>query len=306
MSQDFSTVALLASIKRRGMLPSTDETLATADFLAIATEEIQSYITELLVSVREEYAVSSYDVATVVGTEAYRLPPRATGDALRDVLLSDGQGNYHPLSRVEPSRRYDYGSTGEASGYVLEDNSVILIPAPSTSHTLRMMYFRQPSKLVETSAVATISSIDVTRLIITTTASIPSTFTSGVVLDVVDEKPGFRCLTIDAATTGTVSGTTITLSSALPSTVEAGDYVCLAGESPVPQIPVSLHPLLAQRVVVKCLEALGDKGVNAAKAICDEMRKSAVTLLTPRTQGSARVIVNFNGPGWSRRTRRRY
>lgn len=306
MSQDFSTTALLASIKRRGMIPTTDEALSTSDFLAIATEELQSYITELLVSVREEYGISDYDQTTTVGEDTYGLPPRAAGDSLRQVLLSDGAGNYYPLSRIEPNRRYDYSSSGEPSGFVVEDHSVILVPSPSTATTLRMKYFRQASALVVTSAVATVSSINGARTVVTTSSTIPATFTSGVSLDVVDNLPGFRCLTIDAATTGTVSGTTITFSSALPDTVTAGDYVCLAGESPVPQIPVSLHPLLAQRTAQKCLEALGDKRSRDAKEICDEMRRSAITLLTPRTQGNNRVIVNHNAPGWSRRIRRRF
>ncbi len=178
-----------------------------------------------------------------------------------------------------------------------------LVPTPSTG-TLRLFYFGRPNSLVATSAVATISSIDVTRLIVTTTATIPSTMTSGVSVDFVDATPGFRSLAIDQATTGTVAGTTVTLSTALPASVLAGDYVCLAGESPVPQIPVELHPLLAQRVVVKALEALAPDKMVAAKAICDEMRKSALTLLTPRAEGSARVIVNRYAPGFGRFGRR--
>lgn len=132
----------------------------------------------------------------------------------------------------------------------------------------------------------------------TTVGAVPSTFSSGVTLDVVNHNPGFRILVLDAATTGTVSGTTITFSVALPASVVAGNYVCLAGESPVPQLMPEAHPLLAQRIVVKSLEALGDKKVDGAMATCERMKKELLARLMPRTKGAIQYVVNRNGPGF--------
>lgn len=296
MAQDFTTTALLASVKRRGMLPSSDQTFTTADYLAFATEEMQTYVMNVLLSANEDYATATADVTLVSGTNAYNIPARASNEALRNVLLLDS-GNYVPLLRTDPKDVPGTSSSGTPNSYYFFDNTLVVVPTPSAAGTLRLHYFRRPSALVATSAVATVSAIDVARTVVTTTATIPSTITNTVTVDVVSHTPGFRILTMDAALTGTVSGTTITFSSALPSTVVAGNYVCLAGESCVPQIPVEAHPLLAQRVVVKVLEALGDKKVEASEKVCERMAKSLLARLLPRTTGSIRYVVNPNGPG---------
>ena len=84
----------------------------------------------------------------------------------------------------------------------------------------------------------------------------------------------------------------------------AGDYVCAEGESPVVQLPVELHPLLVQRVVMKVLEANGGKQFDRAKAVCDEMLKDVHSMLAPRSEGSPRYLINYNGPGFGRGGRR--
>lgn len=287
------------------MLANTPNTLGDDDFLALATSEIQSYMVELLMSVREEYLLAYSDVSVVSGTAVYPIPTRAIGGKLENVHMSDGNGSYFPLTRIEPSRAHLYTQNGTVSGYVFQGDSLVLLPTPTNSATLRLSYFTRPGKMVATSAVATISSINGARTVITTAATIPTTFGATSSFDIVSHTPGFTGLQTDNAANGTVSGTTITLTTALPSTVIAGNYVCLAGESPVPQLPVELHPLLVQRVVVKCLEALGDSKVNVAKLVCDEMRHMALTLITPRAEASSRFIINYNAPGWQRRFTRR-
>ncbi len=299
MAQDFTTTALLASVKRRGMLSSSDQTLTDTDYLAFGTEELQTYVMNVLLSANEDYATTTSDVTIVSGTASYALPVRASNESLRNVLLLNTD-TYVPLLRISPQDASSYSSSGTIGAYYFLDDSLVLVPTPASSGTLRLQYFRRPSALVLPAAVATVSSIDVTRLIVTTTATIPSTITSTVTVDVVSHTPGFRILTMDAALTGTVSGTTITFSSALPASVVAGNYVCLAGESCVPQVPVEAHPLLAQRITVKALEALGDKKVESAEKSCERMSKSLLARLLPRTTGSIRYVVNPNSPGFGR------
>lgn len=303
MAQDFTTTALLASVKRRGMLPSSDQTLTTADYLAFGTEELQTYVMNLLLSANEDYATATADTTIVSGTNSYSLPARASNESLRNVLYLEA-GSYVPLIRTNPQDVPGTTDTGTPHSYYFFDDAIVLVPTPSAAGTLRLQYFRRPSALVAASAAATISSINGARTVVTTTATIPSTITNTVTVDVVSHTPGFRILTMDAALTGTVSGTTITFSSALPASVVAGDYVCLAGESCVPQIPVEAHPLLAQRIVVKALEALGDKKAADAEKTSERMSKSLLARLLPRTTGSIRYVVNANGPGVPGRGRR--
>ena len=311
MAQDFTTTGLLASVKRRGMLPTTSsgQALDVVDYLAFGTEELQTYVLDLLLSANQEYAVTDSDIAIVASTDTYAVPQRASDEALRQVLLNDGLGtlnvNYYPITQVSPANSYDSVSGSPARGYYYKDGSIVLVPSPTASSTLRLQYFRRPSALVATSAVATISSINLARTVITTTATVPATFTSGITTDIVSHVPGFRIQSMDQVTSGTVSGTTITYTNALPASVVAGNYVALAGESPVPQVMVEAHPLLAQRIVVKALEALGDKKVDAASAVCDRMRKELLARLMPRTKGTVQYVVNPNGPGLRGRLGRR-
>jgi hypothetical protein len=299
VAQDFTTTAFLASLKRRGMIPATAEALSDSDFLAIATEELQTYCMEVLLSLRDEYKVADYDVSIVAGADSYLLPERAAGDKVRQVLKLVN-GVYVPLDRLELNRRSEYEETGDPTGYYFQDNELVLVPEPSQSGTLRVKYFRRPSKLVATSAVATVSSINGARTVITTSAAIPATFTSGVTVDVVDNNPGFKLHAMDYATTGTVSGTTITLSTALPASVVAGDYVCLAGEAPVPMVPVEMHKLLVLRTRAEVLDALGDPKAEMAEAATDRERTRVIRMLAPRDESTARYLINRNGPGFKR------
>jgi hypothetical protein len=70
-----------------------------------------------------------------------------------------------------------------------------------------------------------------------------------------------------------------------------------------PGIPQDLCPLLIQRAVYRCLDALGDSRAEAAAASAERTRVTCIQLISPRGEGSARVIINYNGPGWTYRRR---
>lgn len=303
---DHTTTALLASIKRRGQIPSTDETLATADFLAIADEELHLYVVPLLLSVREEYLVATQDLTIVSGTASYPIPPRAIGGKLRDVLVDSGT-TYVPLLRVEPERRGDFTASGSVQGYLLEGNNIILMPTPSAAGTLKIKYFRRPSKLVATSACGLLTAgyaAGTTALVLTATA--PATFVDNALVDIVGASPGFESANDDRRL-NVPSTTSVPVDSpGLLVATSANDYMCLAGESPIPQVPVELHGLLAQRTAYRCLEALGSKSADMARKGADDMHQRAMMLLAPRVEGATRVVINHNGPGWGGRRRRGY
>lgn len=293
---------LLASLKRRGMLPSSSDTLADSDFLEFGTEELRTYVMDLLVNSNEEYAVKRHAVTVTANTAEYFVPPRATAGALRSVeLLVDDE--YVPLDRIEPDRANLYGSsTGEPTAYYLEGNYVVMVPTPSASGTARFKYYQRPNRLVATSEAGQVQSINTGTNTVTLTDSAPVAFTTSERFDFIKGTSGFDSLGIDHVATN-VSGVDITFSS-LPTGLAVGDFVALAEQSPIPQVPVELHPLLSQRIVVRALEALGDKaGAQAADKTCEGMKDVARSLLAPRVSGSPRKIIHYNGPGWGRRRR---
>lgn len=287
---------LLPALKRRGMLPNTAETLADTDYYALANDEIQSYIVPLLMKAREEHLVYTQDLTLTAGQEAYQIPYRAAGSKVRDVLVSNSTtSGFTQLNRIEPERTGDFGATGSPSGYRFEGSNIIIMPSPTTGGTLRLKYVMMPNRLVTITAAAQIATVNTTAKTVTL-VSTPATFVTGTSFDIVRAKPGFDTLEMDNV--ATLSAGTWTFTDALDTTIVAGDYVCLAGESPIPQIPLSLHPLLAERVVMRSLEALGDPKAQTARIAAQELEKMALTLLSPRSDGSARAVVNRYGPGF--------
>ena len=73
-----------------------------------------------------------------------------------------------------------------------------------------------------------------------------------------------------------------------------------------PGIPQDLCPLLVQRAVYRCLDAIGDPRAEAAMAAAERTRVTCIQLISPRGEGSPRVVINYNGPGWTYRRRPYY
>jgi hypothetical protein len=184
-----------------------------------------------------------------------------------------------------------------ADAYVLEGNKLVL-KSSTTSGILRMRYFIRPNRLVTTDSVGEITAINTTTHVVTVSV-LPSTFITSVTYDLVKGKPGFDTLAMDQSVSA-VGTNTLTFST-LPTGLAVGDFVCLAGESPVVQAPVELHPLTVQRTVVAGLAGLGDAKVKVAAEMAEQMKTMALSLLSPRIVNAPKVIVNRNGPGWKRR-----
>lgn len=284
------------------MLPSTNEALSDTDYLSFCDEELKTYIVPLMMSTMEEYFVAVKDQTVTANISSYAIPYRAMGGNLRAVQFNP-QGSsssvYVDLPRIEPENESGYGyGGGGPCGYKLQNNSVVLIPAPSAAGTLRLQYFQRPNNLVATSAVGTITSIN-TGTNTVTCSNVPTSFTTALTYDLVKATPGFDLYAFDQAISARVTGAsgTVTFSNTLPTGLAVGDYVCLATESPVAQIPYELHALLAQAVTATAQQALGDPRTPISMKSRDLMAERLMRMISPRSQGSARYILNKNGPG---------
>jgi hypothetical protein len=81
------------------------------------------------------------------------------------------------------------------------------------------------------------------------------------------------------------------------SNVQIGDYITSAEETIVPNIPTELHPILAQRVAVACLEAMGDEpNKQSAERKLAAMEKDAGTFLDNRVEGANQKIKSRHSP----------
>jgi hypothetical protein len=84
------------------------------------------------------------------------------------------------------------------------------------------------------------------------------------------------------------------------------DALVSGSTTQIPGIPQDLCPLLVQRAVYRCLDALGDSRAEAAAAAAERTRVTCIQLISPRGEGSARVVINYQGPGWTYRRRPYY
>jgi hypothetical protein len=283
-------------LKRRGFIPSSANFTAT-DFFKVVDDETQTYIVPLLMSVREDYLVATEDITVTSGVTAYDLPIRAIGGKLRNLQYADSAGSIQTLVRLEPERVDSFDpSISLVAGYYLQGNTIILTGTP-VSGTLRATYYRRPNRVVATTAVYEITSVAGTTV---NGGTPPSTYaTSNLTYDLISGTPGFDSFD-DDVTLSAVGGSSVTLTTANTS-IARGDYVCLAGETPIPQIPVELQPLLAQRVTATVLHALGDAKAENAYGVADKMEARVLKLITPRVEGSSRPVINRFGVGARRR-----
>jgi hypothetical protein len=242
--------------------------------------------------------VASSDVSVTASTTEVYIPERAIAGKLRDVAVVDGT-SVRPMTRFEPDVVGYSTSTAGLGGYYLKGNKIVFVGTPPTS-TLRVTYYQRPNRVVATTAVGEITAIAGNTI---TISAAPSTFTTTVTYDFVKGKSGFDTLGKDYAVSA--AGVSMVFTSTVPSDLAVGDYICLAQETPIPQIPVELHALLAQRVAATVLHSLGDPKASTAYEVAADMEKRALKVLSPRAEGSPRVIVNRYGAGWSSRNRRR-
>lgn len=299
---DYTTTGLLASIRRRASIPTTSTTGgANADLLAYANEELRLGLVAEILRLREGYFKRDSDT-TLTSSTTYRIPSRAIGGKLAAVQLLDSAGAViATLSEYDDARLADFGVATGIAGYVVEGQNIVLVPASTTTATtLRQKYFAQPNELVS-SGYATISAINTSTNVVTTSAV--HGYTTSSTLDLVRATEGFEGLAIDQTPTAVGSTTTLTFSS-LPTGLAVGDYVCVARQSPVPQIPSEYHPILAQRVAVAYLEANGAPELDRAVVKLEKMEEAIGIISSPRVDtGLKKLVPRFSPLGTVRKRR---
>jgi hypothetical protein len=279
---------LITSVKRRAMIPTANTTFANADFLAFADEETDTGIVPLLRGVQEDYLVAAYDQALTSDVTAYRVPYRAIGAGLREVSIADADGNERRLPRVHAS-----DLQGVTDGFYLDADEVRLVSPPENpgSDVLRLRFYMRPNRLVLNSAVTTVTAFSAVNKTVTV-ASVPSGYVPSASFDLVSGRPGFDTIGWDMVAS-TVVGSLIGFSVALPDRLAVGDYLCLAEQTTIPQMPPEFHPVLAQKVAIRCLQAMGDtEGKADAVAEHDKMVSALVPSFKNRAEANPQKAVN--------------
>lgn len=284
----YLTSDLIASVRRRSFAPTGQSTFTTADILAMADEEIQARLIPHLVSFREEYLVTFTDQTIVSGTNAYAIPSRAIGMALREVKIVDSSGGYSDIPQLATEALASDGS-GNPSAFYLRENSIVLWPRPNVSGlTLRTWYLRRHNLLIETSSAALVSGVSGNTV---TVGSVPAGWSTSDTFDVIKGSGGYEILSMDQAVTA-VTSSTLDFTVAPGSNVGAGAYIAKAGYTPVISLPPEYQPILAQAVTVRMLRSMRMAGADDEERILEKMLDSVVTLVSPRVIGEQTKIMS--------------
>lgn len=274
-----TTADFIESVVNRSHVPTNQETFPPERLLQFGSEELWTRLVPMVLATQEDYYVTSKDYA---GAISVTIPTRAIASKLKDVKLVNADGEERPVTRIDAGQKELH--SGEA--FYVQGDKIYFLEAPTD--TIRAYYHIRPNYLIEESECGKITTVGATSIELDT---VPSTFTTSLTYDVVSSDASHKLANMDVSI-DSIAGTTVNFTT-LPSGLSVGDYFCIAGQSPVVQLPYDLVPVLAQRVAVKALEADGDReGAKAAKKELEEMERACLTMLEPRVEDAPKKIIN--------------
>lgn len=285
-----TTEDFIKAVRRQASIPVSQITFENSDFIDMAGGEMQTYLLPFIDRVNEEFFLADDDQTFVAGSK-YRIHRRAAGCVLRDVKLVFGgkETSPHRVSYDENEKRN--------FGYFIRGQYVHFVGIVTAPETVRLVYIMRPNKLVLATSATTIVSKTATTVTLTST---PSNFATPSTYDIIRSKEPFDFCEKGYDRAGSIAANVLTFSDGLGTDdFSVGDYVAMAGESPVVQLPEPAAWLLAQQVALRCLEALGDgDGMTAAMSTRMAMEANVKQLMTQRVKGDPQTIVGADNPLW--------
>lgn len=297
-----TTDDLVLSVQRSTSLPITQQTLTSDDIIAFMDEEQKLTISDLIHTVREEFWVKYDDQPIQANVFNYDIPQRGLAGGLRDVVFVDASGNEIEVALLAPEQLktpayFAYRPAFLSQGYFVKDAQLVLWPQNynNTAYTLRQKFERRPNTLTAVANCALIMSVDTLNNQVTVN-TVPASWTSSTVFDIISNVPQFTSVADDVTITN-INNVVITFT-ALPSGVSSGQYLCPAGMTCVPQIPLEAYTLLVALGSKRVAQALQNSNLfNICVKDADAKLIQVREMLTPRIEGQPRKLVNRNSVG---------
>lgn len=288
---------LIANIKRRCAVPTSQLTYTPLDFTLLANDAMQDEVVPLIMSTREEMFVDYVDVSAPADG-VIPFPAETAGNKVRSICYVQQS---QPLVLVNLPRLdldvvagVGFSNWATLAGFYIQGNDFVLYPnnVVPVNTQIRIYFYRRTLVLADPSSYARIVSIDsMTNTVVVDT--VPVTWEIGTELEAVSQETPFRTLnsTLDIVN---ISAPSLILDNVDDLTV--GDYISDRGYSAIPQIPIEAHPYLAQITAGMALEGLGDeRGRDAAYSKAEKLKQSLLVLISQRVDGSVKKIVNPSG-----------
>lgn len=281
---------ILTGIKRRITIPAQQPLMQNDDLLAMVDDIIQSRLVPVIMSMRQDFFVTSTDTSLVSGQDSYDIPKRSVGRTLRDLKRKSSSGNKSDMTLIGIENEHFSASVGTPSQFYFKGDKIVVVPKPSTTtDVLEQWWEIMPSKITTTDKAAVVTSVSLGDVSV---ASVPSTLVTGRSADFVAGYAGHYLKAMDKTITN-ISGNVISFATAdVPSSLVAGDYISLAGYSPVMQLPDECYPYLETETCYRILQAISD--YEGAKFLMEDIKVELTNLkmlLEPRIRGEATKII---------------
>lgn len=178
---------LIETVKREGMIPTSQNVFTQSDFLSIANQEIRIGILPSVMQYHEEYFTrSSPPIALIPNQSNYAIPYRAVGGKFREVFYLDTSNQLRSMTRINPDDRPYYQQTNFQNTFIyfyMEGNEIVLLPDVGSNPTgsIIFTYYFRPNELVDESRTGTILNIattDTDGVITNISAGNPAVITS--------------------------------------------------------------------------------------------------------------------------------
>lgn len=312
-----TTDDLIRDIKARTASANSDGLLQDQQILDLVYQEMVTEIARTLMTTRSEYWVRTEDQAIVSGQSLYRIPDDALGMGLRDVIIVDSSGTQWAASQVPATDRYLYAQASAPQGpapfdFALENGCVVLLPAPNVTgqYTLKLRYYRTPSRLVPVADAARITGASSSTLTLASNAGL-NVVEVGSIVDIVRGggmfEPIATELTVSSWDGSSSLGFTPSLSTEELASISTGsgatayggrqDYVCISGETVFPPIPIAMYPMLVALGCRAVSEVRMDAGGYQLSAVSvNQKKEAALSVMVPRVDGRQIKTVQRNTP----------
>ena len=291
----YTASASISRVKAKGFV-STATTLSDSELLEWLDDSLRSYIVPFVKTVRDEWFVSGTEAVTPDANA--RIPmPNSVASTIR-LITWNNNGTPIPLVRIEPENAFMYqgnNASNQPYGYMLKAYEIQVLPTNIGSVSVRIDFMERPAQMVLEEDAGLIASHVGLAL---TLDSVPLAWQSETpsTVDIISNESPFVAVASDVTVVSLV-GSVLTLSGIDSALVENGFWVSDVGTSPYPNVPIEFHPLLQRSVISELYAGTGDKRLDSSMKLQAKLESELRSTMSPRTQGSARPIVNKSGPG---------
>lgn len=310
-----NTTELIAQVRKDVFIGDTVfPDYGDADILLELNRVLRTTFERAITQSRSGYWQKNKYFEVVPGRCNYRIPDRAIGGGLEQVALCDAtsvvngvpDGRCYKIDEVTETHAQYYepgpSQTGIVMKYAVRGNWVELLPAPSSTCTLRMTYYLRPSTLIAKSSDGLITAVDAAGSDLTVNQR-PASIDPQENVDIIHVGGWYDVEGLNfpqPAVSGDPQDVKIIgedfFGAGGGSSIDwtrfgEGDYVRKAGETDWPALPEDFHSTLAKLTAVNVmtqLNMLEKKSVTEAAAGMEFER--FVDMLKSRVKTEAEVL----------------